>query len=279
MKQKDDPQSAAPQEPPFQDDRPLPIYPDAPQSLIASWQHRRKPLSFHEGEALPPLDCDLDAFRDEILSAPQPLGNHASGYAHKRADIQQEFTGKSALCALNGLLIATLRKREFPAHTPALFHRIWREQGTFLLENLPTRWLISSIITFGDHGRTEEQRSLGQMMNVLFSLMKLYEYERLYSRTPAAQPFGLRMTRRRGLPLDMPGFSLLDGGLDINLLAPIWQKAQAEPLAGPIASLLLDRLNMEKRGIFRRLDMMRDAQQDEQAQKRLESLLEPPKEA
>ncbi|MGA0539332.1 hypothetical protein [Neotabrizicola sp. VNH66] len=236
-----------------------PVYPDAPDDLIATWNVRRRPLAFAEGEVLPPLDCDLAALAAARIPADEALARPASAHATKRHEIRSELAGHSELAGLNGLLIAHLRKRRFPRHTPRLFRRIWTEQGAVLLQDLPPRWLISSVITFGDHGQTEEQRRIGLSMNVMFSLMKLYEFERLYSGQPADRAFGLRRTRENRLPLDMPNFSLLSGGLDVNLLAPLWQMAQEEPVAGPIALHLLNALNEDPGNLFRRIGQMRGA--------------------
>ena len=109
------------------------------------------------------------------------------------------------------------------------------------MPHLPGRWLISTVITFGDHGETEAQRRIGLRMNVLFFLMKLYEYERFHSGSAPDQSFPLQPTRGKRLPVGMPNFALLGGGLDINLLAQLWREAWAEtggrthclPFAGP----------------------------------------------
>lgn len=236
-----------------------PTYDRAPTSLIAAWNGRRRALVFAPDEALPPQDADLAALLAAVVPAGEELALPASTHARKRHEIRLELAGHSELAALNALLIAHLRKKRFPRHAPALFRRIWQEQGEALLSELSPRWLISSAITFGDHGETEEQRRVGLAMNMLFSLMKLYEFERLQSGYPADRAFPPRRRIGAELPLDMPGFSLVSGGLDINLLAQIWEMAQAEPVAGRIACHLLDRLNHDPRSLFRRMVLMRDA--------------------
>lgn len=232
-------------------------YPDAPDSLIEQWDQRRRTLGRGPGEGLPDLDADLAALLSARVPAGEILAEGASAHGAKRHQIRTELAGFSELAALNALLIAHLRKRRFPRHAPALFRRIWVEQGPTLLAELPSRWLISSVITFGDHGATEEERRIGLAMNVFCSLMKLYESERLSSGLPADAAHVLRRDPALTLPLDMPAFSLLQGGLDVNLLAPLWQMAAAEPVAGPIALRLLERLNEDPRGLFRRIAAMR----------------------
>jgi hypothetical protein len=56
----------------------------------------------------------------------------------------------------------------------------------------------------------------------------------------------------------MEPFSLASGGLDINLLAPLWQRAQEVPVLGPIACDLLDRLNHDPGTVFARVQAMRE---------------------
>ena len=234
-----------------------PTYPDAPDSLIATWNIRRRPLTLAEGEALPPLEVDLAALKAARVPAGEVLARPASAHAVKRHEIRSELAGFSELAALNALLISHLRKKRFPRHAPRLFRRLWQEEPDHLLQELPARWLISSVITFGDHGWNEGQRRVGLAMNVLFSLMKLYEFERLYSGLPPDRPHPLQRSPATALPLDMPSFSLLSGGLDINLLAQIWDMAQAEPVAGRIACHLLQQLNDDPRSLFRRIGLMR----------------------
>ncbi|MCV2869806.1 hypothetical protein OEW28_14315 [Defluviimonas sp. WL0002] len=234
-------------------------YPDGMRDLIAARRRRRAGLVYHEGEALPLLDVDLDALVSGLVpdQDPAPLPRGHSSFARKRHDLLPDFRGKPELCLLNALLIANLRKFNWPEQAPALFLRIWREKADLLLEHLNSRWLISSIITFAEHGPTEADRRIGQSMNVLFSLMKLYEYERQYSGTPSDEPFRIPGRAKGPLPLNMLGFQIVGGDLEANLLLDIVEQALAAPNAGPLATALMDRLNRDPRNIFRRFALMR----------------------
>ena len=240
------------------EDGPVETYPGAPDSLIGIWKQRRRRLKLAARDWFPPADLDLaPLLAARIPETIPPLEGPQTLHAKKLHQMRLDLGGRPELAAVNAILIAHLRKARFPAHSPALFRRIWAEAGPQLMPELPGRWLISSAITFGDHGETEAQRRVGLSINLLFSLMKLYEFERLHSGTDPATPFPLRRIRHRHLPLDMPHFNLGDGGLDINLLAQIWGEAERVPVVGPLACHLLQRLNADSGNLFRRIGMMR----------------------
>lgn len=232
-------------------------YPGAPDSVIAHWMGRRSAVIFGRGESLPPVDFDLMPLVTQIIppDEPRPEGR-ISPYRRKLWQLQREFSGLPELALLNADLIVTLRRESYPDHAPALFLRIWREHGAALIQILPGRWLISSVITFGTIGETEAQRRIGLALNVLFSTMKLYEVERTFSGFSPEKVFTNPQMSSRQLPLGMSTFGFRRGGLDFNLLAPIWQEALAEPTVGPLACHLLERLNADPGNIFRRIRQM-----------------------
>ena len=244
------------------DDESVVTYPDAPDSLIDLWMARRKRMSFGDGERLPPVTVPLQPLLEARIAADEPAPEGPQSlHGQKLRAIRAELAGKSELAGLNAILISHLRKQTYPREAPTLFRRIWTEAGPALMQELPGRWLISSVITFGDHGETEAQRRIGLSMNVFFSLIKLYEYERFHSGAWPENAFPSRRVGRKRLPLDMPHFALLGGGLDVNLLAQLWHEAAQEPVAGALACHLLQRLNEDPRNLFRRIGLMRAAKQ------------------
>lgn len=238
-----------------------PTYPNAPTSLIDHWERRRGALGLGQGESLAGLDTDLAALAQITLPpSPPALPQGASRHAAKEHELRTELGGQSELVLLHALVIAHLRKRRFPDHAPQLFRKIWTDQTPYMLGVLTTRWLISAVITFGEHGATASEQALGREMGMLFSLMKLYEFERLHSGKAPDDAFSLRRADAE-LPLGMTPFSLSSGGLDINLLAPLWQRATQEPVMGALACALLERLNTDPGGLFRRICAMRAKKQ------------------
>ena len=192
-------------------------YPGAPDSVIARWNLRRHPVTYRHGDALPPLDTDLAALASQIIPHDLPaLTERLPPYRRKLYKLRMQLPGQPELAALNAILIVNLRRSAYPDHAPALFLRIWREHGDSLMRQLSGRWLISSIITFGDVGETEAQRRIGLSMNVLFSMIKLYEAERAYSGYRSDKVFDQPMARRSPLPVGMQSFSLSERGAGLQ---------------------------------------------------------------
>ena len=234
-------------------------YPGGLPALLERYEGRRDPFNFGP-DSLPPLDSDLGALRSALVpasAAEKQPDDPRTSWAWKRRDIAREFVGNSELACLNGLLISNLRKRAHPDHAPALFRRLWAEEADHLIGALSLRWLVSSVQTFADHGNTPTQREVGHALRMLFGMMKLYEFERTFSGKSPDQAFGFGRRVKARLPLDMESFSLKSGGLDINLVAPVWDQARGDPVIGPLACHLLEELNREPGGIFRRLKTMR----------------------
>lgn len=232
-------------------------------ALQNRFERRRAPFEFLD-EVLPAEDADLTLLTRQIVpesaTQSQPGEAHTS-WARKRRQIAQEFVGKSELAFLNAQLISNLRKRSWPSHAPALFCRLWAEQSDHLLHHLDLRWQVSSIQTFADHGTTRTQREVGHAMRMLFGLMKLYEFERLFSGRAPDLPYPLRRKADAELPMEMDGFSFETGGLDINILTPVWTQALTDETIAPLANHLFSALNRDPGTVFRRLAKMREARE------------------
>jgi hypothetical protein len=122
---------------------------------------------------------------------------------------------------------------------------------------MPTRWLISTVTTFADHGQTDVQRRVGQSLTVLFGMMKLYESERLYSGVPAAQEYLFGKRSHTALPMELSAYSIHKGDLDLHLLGRLWKDAETDVVFRPVCFALLHRLNQSDDTVFRRLRVMR----------------------
>ncbi|MGH1424642.1 MAG: glycosyltransferase family 2 protein [Pseudooceanicola sp.] len=232
-------------------------------AVLRQMEGRRDPMTFGEGEGLPPANADLSPMRSErVGEVSAALRKSRSGFGAKSRELHREFHGQPALCYFHGLLIAVLRRREVPPEAPELFVNLWAEHSDFLLANLDARWLVSAITTFGDHGTTGVQRRTGHALSVLFNTMKLYETERLFSEATPDRPFSKARKSNNPLPLQMDAYAVTGGGLDINMLGRLWLDAGEDRVIAPLAHHLLDALNSDDRNVFRRLRLMREAREN-----------------
>lgn len=232
-------------------------FPGGIAALLPQYQKRRAVLT---GPDLPPQSVDFKSLAALPLPAQElPRPDGLSRVAKKRHMLLGELAGHSELALLHGLLISHLRKHTYPKGAPALFLRLWDEEEDWLLANLPTRWLISAVITFAEHGQTEADRNLAARMNMLFSLMKIYEAERCFSGKRPQEPFRVKDRNKSPLPMGMKDFSVLQGDLEAHLFAPLWRDANHAPDIINLVRHLLDILNTDDGTVFRRFALMRDA--------------------
>ncbi|SMX36547.1 glycosyltransferase family 2 protein [Maliponia aquimaris] len=235
-----------------------PTYKGGIKAVLDQYEARRAPLPGGD-TALPPSDTDLAALAAQTVADPAtgPFAPPFKDHLHRKLyQLREELQGASELTVLHGLTISHLRKRSYPDQAPHLFQRMWAEQGAHLLSQLDARWLVSAVTTFGDHGTTPVQRASGLALSTLFGAMKLYESERLYSGKTPDKPFALADKVRAKLPLQMDSYALVNGGLDVNLIARLWQEAEGDAVIRPLAHHLLDLLIHDEGGVFRRLAVL-----------------------
>ncbi|PZQ96114.1 MAG: hypothetical protein DI533_16875 [Cereibacter sphaeroides] len=174
--------------------------------------------------------------------------------------LDYHLRGKSRLAKLNALVISYLRRDTI--HTSKarrIFHRIWREKGQLLVNELTTRWLISTLQTFLDHGENEAQRSIGAGSYFYANMMKIYEGER------AIEGREQDITYEKSEPQTANKFNGLDryavGGTDLllNTNAVALDLAMRDDVAGLVLIELLLRTKASA-NVFTRMDRTRKEQ-------------------
>lgn len=209
-------------------------------------------------DILPPENVDLRTYAFDILPENVELPSVS------RIDIRDQslildyhLRGKSQLAKLNALTISYLRRATPHAQKARkLFHRIWQEQGPLLVNELSTRWIISTLQTFLDHGNNEAQRLIGSSGYFYANMMKIYEGERaiegreqdaIYENSSPQTP-----NKFRGLDrYSVGGTDLL---LNTNALA--LDLAMRDDVAGLVLIELLLRTK-ESGNVFTRMDKTR----------------------
>lgn len=212
-------------------------------------------------DILPAETADLEAF------AAARLPREVEMVEVSRADIRDQsrileyhLRGKSRLNHLNALCISYLRRDTgHTAKARVLFHRIWREKGVLLVNELSTRWLISTLQTFLDHGLNEAQRSIGTAGYFYANLMKIYEGERAIEGLDqdAAYTGNEPETKNRFRGLDRYKVGGSDLMLNTNALA--LEIAQRDPVAGLVLQEFLLRVKTSET-VFSRHDRTRQQQ-------------------
>ena len=171
--------------------------------------------------------------------------------------LDYHFRGKSRLAKLTALTISYLRRDTIYTNKARhLFHRIWREHGPLLVNEFSTRWLISTLQTFLDHGESESQRIIGAAGHYYANMMKIYEGER------SIEGHDQDATYRYSEPQTLNKFKGLDryrvGGTDLllNTNALAVDLAMRDDVAGLVLFELLLRVK-ESSNVFTRMDRTR----------------------
>jgi hypothetical protein len=209
-------------------------------------------------DILPSKNVDLTAYVLDILpmDVPPPTVSRTNINSQSLV-LDYHLRGKSRLAKLNALTISYLRRDTYYTDKARhLFHRIWREQGSLLVNELTTRWLISTLQTFLDHGENEAQRVIGASGHFYANMMKIYEGERsiegreqnaIYEKASSQTP-----NKFNGLDrYNVGGTDLL---LNTNALA--LDLAMRDDVAGLVLFELLLRVKASA-NVFTRMDMTR----------------------
>lgn len=209
-------------------------------------------------DILPSPTVDLDQLAYQLLpeAATLPASSRSDIRSQSRI-LEYHLRGKSWLSHLNALTISYLR-RDTPctAKAAGLFHRIWNEQGVILINELSTRWLISTLQTFLDHGVNEAQRSIGTAGYFYGNLMKIYEGERAIEGLEAD---AVHENTEPSTPNKFRGLDRFNvGGTDLmlNTNALLLEIALRDPAAGLVLQELLLRVKASST-VFSRLDRTR----------------------
>lgn len=211
-------------------------------------------------DILPDREVDLKTYVFEVIP------NEVEFCPKHRADIRDQsrildyhFRGKSHLAKLNGLTISYLRRNT--AHTEKakyLFHRVWEEHGQLLVNELSSRWLISTLQTFLDHGRNETQRLIGACGYFYGNMMKIYEGERAIEGLDQVGVYAGSRSQTVNKFQGLDRFELGGTDLLLNTNALALDFAMRDDIAGLVLQEFLLRAK-QSGNVFTRMDKSRQA--------------------
>jgi len=230
------------------------------------------------------LGDDLDAMETKIVTRTEAERYKLLTVWDKMLELEDEFEGRSYLLLVHALTIAVLRRENPPPQAAILFQKMWANKSDTLLEALNTRWIISALTTFADHGVNEAQRRLGTSMTIMMGMIKFYEAERSLTGLPLHRPSRRDRKTKDGsktqkLGMGMERYSLLKGDVDRNVLLRLWADTKSDEVIAAPARHLLERLNADRKNAFRRMMLLRERKRVELekslARRKAEGLIDP----
>lgn len=127
-------------------------------------------------------DIDYERLKQERISI---LDNSNYQYKYfKSLDehltyLRKEFNGESQLIFYHAKLIVLIRRDVMVKENFERFVNLWKEQRSYLLDNLSLRWIISAVDTFLDFSQDDALKSSLLCALALVNTCKIYETERL----------------------------------------------------------------------------------------------------
>ncbi len=160
-------------------------------------------------------------------------------------------------CFLMGMSISYLRRNtEHTENAASVFFNLWTHEHANLLAFLPTRWLISSLQTFLDHGRSENDRLIGSTGYFLANTIKAYEAERGLEGLNADDVYPYITPRGRNGGFGLDRFDLGRTDLLLNTLSLAYEISLRDVISGRVLREFLRRVK-SGHSIFSRMDRSR----------------------
>ena len=231
------------------------VYPGGFYSLMRFLEAKEVPYD-DPLAVLPPVDVDLSELAaNRVVADTTPLGPYEAQDARRKyATLTAEFDKESELALVHAMCVAVLRRSNPPPEVITLFHRMWREQGHYLADTLPVRWLVSAAVTFAAHGETQAQLSGGMGMAMLFDMIKLHDSERSLTGRPNDKAFPRRSGRKRfPIAFGLDHYALVHGDMDRIILARLWRFSEEDEVLRPLGFRLLRLVMEDRRTIFGRI--------------------------
>lgn len=219
----------------------------------------RYPLQHKATNVLPPPDFSISEQLARIVERPEgPKPEGRRSFRRQKLNLEHAFAGQPELLVTLGLAISYLRRfTPHEAHARTIFFRVMDEALDEVMPLLNTRWLISALLTFADHGRTEAERTNGLIGYILGATVIGYESERTYWRK-LPELVG-RVGDRRWRHFDIEGAWPIDFGENAHLsdlAAYCYRHAIKDDLTGRLLERLLETLR-DGDTVFSRADRIR----------------------
>jgi len=211
-------------------------------------------------DLLPSISCALDDLKRTIVPDEPETYRITGRRANMNVQLEllrRSHRGKSELSLYHALSIAYLRRNtKHSEKAMALFRRFWTEASDHLTACLDTRWIISALQTFYDHGQSAGEKAAGGVGFMYGNMIKVYETE--FSAITDGKDYQYGKFKNRSFPT-MYGFKPGDDIL-ININVMAFDAAINGGLAkAPLLELLKRTKNANT--IFQRIDNLSRSEQ------------------
>jgi hypothetical protein len=160
----------------------------------------------------------------------------------KLDELHRAFEGASELCYFHAELIVRLRRGIDVAASWETFARMWDHERDFLCANLNSRWLISALDTFADHGDpTQQARALIQI--AFFNSIRIAQTERVLvaGEDDSGSAVVAGQSQMHELWDGIETYNFRRGDVVWNMLARIRRALDPDPILSKIFATLLQR--------------------------------------
>lgn len=239
---------------------PNPVRPNhLADELSALWDRTELRVRSQEPpNLLPDLSTDFKQACIDLTEGEEAFPGGGRHDMHQQDRIlRHRFRGLPLVCFYNAFAISYLRRSTpHTQHAKRLFCHLWENEYRIMLATLPTRWLISVLQTFMEHGTSEAQRHVGTAGFFFSNTMKAYEAERGLEGHPADNIYAhTEPSTKNGFP-GLDRFALGNTDLMLNLLAQLLEASARDDVSGRVLRELLLRTRAANT-LFSRMDQSR----------------------
>lgn len=163
-------------------------------------------------------------------------------FAAKLEELRRTFEGASELCFYHAEVIVSIRRGIDVPENWTTFSSLWEQESQYLCANLNSRWLVSALDTYADHGsHLRTARALIQI--AFFNSVRLAETERALSDAAGGRAKLAEMDRIDRVELwdGVCAYNLRHGDMVWNMLARIRRCLAPDPVLSAIFETLLAR--------------------------------------
>lgn len=192
---------------------------------------------------------DFSRQKNNILADEKVVYTHGSDNDIKQhfLALKKEFSGQSELCYTHAKIIVLIRREYKVKDHYQLFEKLWREEKSYLIKSLNTRWLVAACDTFVDHSADINVAAAALTCSCLINTIKLQETERFITETIDAKdkPSKIDYLQQANRYALFDGTSALAVGTDDTLRNMRWRidKMAKQSISGEILLELFKRLN------------------------------------